>query len=74
MHLGAMIIDGLLPSTKMAATNDAEQTKISDLKLQATSYIAVIGKANAIEERARWTFSTVRISLKHSFFFGERRT
>jgi hypothetical protein len=47
---------------------------ISDLKLQATSYIAVIGKANAIEERARWTFSTVRISLKHSFFFGERRT
>jgi hypothetical protein len=49
-----MIIDGLLPSTKMAAINDAEQTMISDLKLQATSYKAVIGKA-CIEERARWT-------------------
>jgi len=74
MHLGAMIIDGLLPSTKMAAINDAEQTMISNLKLQATSYKGVIEKTNALRRGRGGRLSIGRISLKHSFFFRERRT
>jgi hypothetical protein len=54
----------------MAAINDAEQTMISDLKLQATSYKAVIGKANALRRGRGRRLSIGRILLKHSFFFG----